>query len=85
VTKHRKRQKLHHGLPAEVIDWNRVGWGVVLANAPMQAGLHTAESLHPSIRTIERALFGRSAEARESARIIIDSWAFRFPVTQVRA
>ena len=84
MSRKQKRKKLHGGLPAEVINWNNVAWDVVLAHAPLQIGLPSAESLHPSLRTIERAIFGRD-EAREAAVAIIDAWAFRHPVREVRA
>lgn len=73
MSKHRKRTKLHGGLPAEKIDWDKVAWDVVLCHAPKQAGLSTAESLHPSLKTIERSIFGRG-EAREAAQAIIAAW-----------
>jgi len=82
--KSKPRARLHGGLPAEKINWENVAWGVVLAHAPRQIGLPSAESLHPSLRTIERAIFGRD-EAREAAVAIIDAWAFRHPVREVRA
>ena len=84
MSKHRKRKTLHHGIPAETINWNNVAWEVVLAHAPKQSSLQTAESLHPNAATMDRYVFGRG-EKRESARAIIDSYAFRFPVTVVRA
>ena len=79
-----KRKRLHHGIPAETINWNNVSWDVVLAHAPKAPSLQTAESLHPSAATMQRAIFGHG-EARESARAIIDAWAFRFPTRTLLA
>jgi hypothetical protein len=79
LQKRKNRAHLHHGLRAEKINWENVAWGVVLAHAPKQAGLASAESLHPSLLTIERSIWGRG-EAQESAAAIIAAWRPQFRV-----
>jgi hypothetical protein len=74
AAKSHQKPGLHGGLPAEKLDWEKVAWEIVLSGSPIR--IQRAESLMPTIGTVERALYARG-EVREAARAILDSWKFR--------
>jgi hypothetical protein len=70
---------MHSPKPKSKKEWNRSIPDSVLLCRGTSTVFDHAESLHPTIATVERALAG---EAR--ARSIIASWAFAAPVVTVR-
>lgn len=65
---HHKKQKWDRNIPDSIL----------LIKGRRYGSIPSAESLHPSIYTTERAIAGDMA-----ARLIIDSWQFACPVREV--